>query len=182
MMKRAFLFLSLVTMTATVFAQTKETTSAIVAFDASTSIDNLPKAENKTVIGALDTKTGDLGFEAAVKNFAFSNPMIQEHFGGEKWMNAAAHPMFTFTGKITDLSKVNFAKNGTYKVPVSGDLTIRGVTKPLTASAILVVDGGTITATSTFMIKLADYGITGVPIDAGKVSKQPKITVSASFK
>lgn len=181
-MKKTILFLSLVTFTATAFAQTKETTSAIVAFDASTAIDNLPKAENKTVIGALDLKTGELGFEAAVKNFAFSNPMIQDHFAGDKWMNAEKYPLFTFTGKITDLSKVNFSKNGTYTVPVEGDLTVRNVTRPLTTNATIVVKDGTINTSSSFSITLADYGITGVPIDAGKVAKQPKITVSATFK
>jgi polyisoprenoid-binding protein YceI len=181
-MKKVLALLTLVTVTSTVFAQSKETTSAIVAFDATTSIDNLPKAENKTVIGALDLKSGELGFEAAVKNFAFSNPLIQEHFNGEKWMNSEAYPLFVFAGRIADLSKVNFSKNGTYTVPVSGNLSIRNVTKPISTTATLVVNGGTISASSAFSINLSDYGIKGVPIDAGKVSKQPKITVSATFK
>lgn len=182
-MKKTILSLSLSILAATMFAQTnKQTTSAIVTFDATTSLDNLPKAENKTVIAALDTKTGDLGFEAAVKNFAFSNPMMQEHFNGDKWMKSDAFPMFTFGGKITDLSNVNFSKNGTYKVEVKGDLTIRDVTKSLKTKATIVVNGGTITATSNFSIKLSDYGISGVPIDAGKVAKEPEIKVTATFK
>jgi hypothetical protein len=36
------------------FAQMKTSTSAIVAFDASTAIDNLPKAENKQQSAAID--------------------------------------------------------------------------------------------------------------------------------
>jgi polyisoprenoid-binding protein YceI len=181
-MKKITLFLALITLSLASFSQTKGTTSAVVSFDATTSIDNLPKAENKTVIGEIDTKTGEIGFEAAVKNFAFSNPMIQDHFNGEKWMNSGTYPLFTFTGKITDLSKVNFSKNGTYTVPVSGDLTVRNVTKPVKTTARLVVDGGSINATSSFTIKLSDYGITGVPVDAGKIAKEPKITVSAILK
>lgn len=181
-MKKTILSLSLLILTATAFAQAKETTSAVVSFDATTSVDNLPKAENKTVIAALELKTGAIGFEAAVKNFAFSNPMIQEHFNGDKWMKSATYPTFSFGGKIVDPSKVNFTKNGTYTADVTGDLTIRNVTKPLTTKATFVVNGGTITATSSFSIKLSDYGITGVPIDAGKVSKTPEIKVSATFK
>jgi hypothetical protein len=46
--------------------------------------------------------------------------LIQEHFNGEKWMNSEAYPLFVFAGRIADLSKVNFSKNGTYTVPVSG--------------------------------------------------------------
>ena len=48
-MKKTILALALVAVTGSLFAQKKTTTSATVAFDASTSIDNLPKAENKTV-------------------------------------------------------------------------------------------------------------------------------------
>lgn len=181
-MKKTFLFLSFIAISAGIFAQKKTTTSATVAFDASTKIDNLPKAENKAVIAAIDTKTGSVQFEAAVKNFAFTNPTIQDHFNGAKWMNSDQYPKFSFKGTVTDLSKVNFAKSGTYTVTVTGDLTIRDVTKPVTAPATVTIDGGTISAVSEFNFKLSDFGITGTPIDAGKVAKEPKITVSAEFK
>jgi polyisoprenoid-binding protein YceI len=181
-MKKTILFLSFVALTGSLFAQKKTTTSATVAFDASTAIDALPKAENKTTIAAIDTKTGTVAFEATVKNFAFSNPMIQDHFNGEKWFNSDVFPKFTFKGKIADLSKVDFTKDGSYAVDVTGDLTVKDVTKPVTAPGTIVVKGGAITATSAFSIKLADFGITGVPIDAGKIAKEPKITVSADLK
>jgi polyisoprenoid-binding protein YceI len=181
-MKKTFLLISIITLTTSLFAQTKKTTSATVSFDATTSIDNLPKADNKTVIGELDTKTGTIGFEAVVKNFAFSNPMIQEHFNGGNWLNSSKFPVFLFTGKITDLTKVNFAKNGTYTVPVTGDITIKDVTKPVSTTATIIVADATISANASFSIKLADFGISGAPIDGGKVAKEPKITVSAELK
>jgi polyisoprenoid-binding protein YceI len=181
-MKKTILFLSFVALTGSLFAQKKTTTSATVTFDASTSIDALPKAENKTTIAAIDTKTGSVAFESTVKNFAFSNPMIQDHFNGDKWLNSDAFPKFTFKGKIADLSKVDFSKDGSYIVDVTGDLTIKDVTKPVTTPATIIVKAGAINATSAFSIKLADFGITGVPIDAGKVAKEPKITVSADLK
>ncbi|MBI5373409.1 MAG: YceI family protein [Sphingobacteriales bacterium] len=181
-MKKTFLILSLVTMSALAFAQTKKTTSATVSFDASTPKDALPKADNKTVVGEVNTKTGEIGFEAAVKNFAFTNEMIQNHFNGEKWMNSAKFPVFTFTGKITDLSKIKFDKAGNYTVPVSGELTVRDVTKPLSTTATFEVKAGSLIASTSFSIKLADYGITGAPIEAGKIAPEPKITVSAELK
>ena len=181
-MKKTLLFLSFVAIAGTSMAEKKTTTSATVAFDASTAIDALPKAENKTVIAAVDTKTGSVAFEPTVKNFAFTNPMIQEHFNGEKWLNSDTYPKFSFKGKIADLTKVNFSKDGTYKVSVTGDLTVRDVTKNITAPATIVVNNGAISATSNFSIKLSDFGVTGVPIDAGKVAKEPKITVSAELK
>ena len=180
-MKKTILFLSFIAITGSVMAQKVTTTSAVVTFDATTPKDALPKAENKAVIAALDKTTGVVLFEAAVNNFAFSNPMIQDHFNGDKWMNSATFPKFTFTGKIDKLSEVKFNKNGSYEVTVSGNLTIKGIAKPVSAPATIVVKDGAITSSSSFSIALADYGITGVPIEAGKVATEPKITVSAQF-
>jgi len=181
-MKKTLLALAFVALTGSVFAQKKTTTSATVAFDASTSIDNLPKAENKTVVAAIDPKTGSVAFEATVKNFAFSNPTIQQHFNGEKWMDSDKFPSFTFKGNIVDPAKVNFTKDGSYTTSVEGTLSVKGVEQKVTAPATIVVKGGAISATSNFSIKLADYGISGAPIDGGKVAKEPKVTVTADFK
>lgn len=181
-MKKSFLFLALITLSASVFAQVKKTSSATVTFDATTPKDALPKAENKTVVGEVNTKSGQVGFEAAVNNFSFSNAMIQDHFNGEKWMNSAKFGTFTFVGKITNLGDVKFDKNGTYTATVSGEITVKDVTKPLSTSVTFVVNGGAVKSTTSFSIKLADFGITGAPIDAGKVATDPKITVSADLK
>jgi polyisoprenoid-binding protein YceI len=180
-MKKTILFLAFIATTGTVMAQKLTTTSAVVSFDATTPKDALPKAENKAVIAALDKTTGTVAFEAAVNNFAFSNPMIQEHFNGDNWMKSATFPKFTFSGKIDKLNKVKFHKNGSYKVTVSGTLTIKDVTKPISAPATIVVKDGAITSSSAFSIKLSDYGISGAPIEAGKVATEPKISVSAQF-
>jgi polyisoprenoid-binding protein YceI len=180
-MKKTLLFLSFVAFGATVSAQNLTTTSASVSFDATTPKDALPKAENKTVIASLNKSTGAMMFEAAVNNFAFSNPTIQDHFNGANWMNSAANPKFTFSGKIDKLNKVKFNKDGTYKVTVSGNLTVKGVSKAIKAPGTVTIAGGKVSAASNFSIKLADYGITGQAIDAGKVATDPKIMVSASF-
>ena len=180
-MKKTLLVLALVVTTGSLFAQKKTTTSATIAFDATTEKDVLPKAENKTAIAAVDTKAGTVQFEAAVKDFAFSNATIQGHFNSPNWLNSDQYPKFTFKGKVADLSKVNFTKDGTYTATVTGDLTIKDATKPVTAPATIVVKGATVSATSTFTITLADFGIAGAPIEGGKVAKEPKITVSAEF-
>ena len=180
-MKQTILAFLLLFSVATVFAQKKTTTSAIVSFDATTSLDNLPKAENKTVVAALNTSTGDLAFEATINSFSFENPKMQEHFVSAGWMDAEKFPLATFSGKITNLKDINFSKDGTYQADVAGDLSIHGETNPATAKGTIKVAGGKITATSDFSIKLEDYKVNGGAIAAGKVSKEPKITVTASF-
>jgi polyisoprenoid-binding protein YceI len=179
-MKQIFFAAAFVFAALTATAQSKTTTSAIVSFDATTPLDALPKAENKTVVGMMDTKTGQVGFEAAVNNFAFTNPTIQQHFNEERWLNSAKFPLFTFQGKITDLSKVNFKKDGSYTVAVEGTMTIKDKTNPLSTTATIVVSKGSISSSSSFTIKLSDYGIDVG--SKGKIANEPKITVSSDFK
>lgn len=181
-MKKTTLLVALVFAATTLFAQKKTTTSATVIFDATTSKDALPKAENKTVVAAIDTKKGSIAFEAIMKSFAFTNPRIQEHFNGENWLNTDQYPTATFNGRIVNLSSVNFKKNGTYAAEVEGELTLHGKTQPVKTTGTIVVKGKKITATSNFTIKLEDYDVKGNAITAGKVAAEPKITVTAELK
>ena len=180
-MKKTILFLLVTAGSFTLLGQKKTTTSAIIAFDATTAIDNLPKAENKTAIAAIDLSKNTVQFEAAIKNFSFANPKIQEHFNQKSWMNSDEHPKAVFSGVITNPKLVNFKKDGTYNITVEGDLTLRGKSQKVTAPATIIVDGQSIKATSVFNIKLADYEIDGPPVAAGKVSGEPKITVTAEL-
>ena len=174
---------AMVGLTSLAIAQKKRTTtSATINFDATTSLDKLPKADNKTVIASLDIKTGNVAFESIVKSFTFSNPKMQEHFNGDKWMDSDKFPTATFTGKITNLSAVNFKKDGTYTANVSGNLSMHGITKPVTTIASVVVSGKKLNTTTDFSVKLADFGINGGAIAAGKVATEPKISVVAEFK
>lgn len=182
-MKKTVLILALATFAATTgFAQKKTTTSATISFDATTSLDKLPKADNKTVIASIDTKKGTIAFEAVIKNFSFSNPMMQEHFNGEKWMDSDKYPTSSFQGTISNLAAINFKKDGTYPATVEGDLTMHGVTQKVKTTGSIVVAGAAVTATADFSVKLEDYGVNGPAIGAGKVAKEPKITVSAELK
>jgi polyisoprenoid-binding protein YceI len=181
-MKKTMVILTLIAFTIPAMAQQFTTTSAVVSFDATTPKDALPKAENKAVIGSLDKSTGALLFEAAVNNFSFPNEGIQKHFNGEKWMNSSAFPKFSFSGKIDVLNKVNFTKDGNYTITISGNLTVKGISKPITAPATISITNGVVKASSSFPIVLAAYGISGGPIDGGKVSPEPMISVSAQFQ
>jgi polyisoprenoid-binding protein YceI len=181
-MKKTHLVIALMLIVSAGFSQKKTTTSATVAFDATTALDALPKAENKTVVAALDTKAGSVQFEATVKGFAFGNPKIQEHFNSAGWMNSDEFPKATFSGTITNLADIKFKKTGTYTANVEGDLTIHGKTQKVNTTATIVVAGKKINTTTTFSVKLADYAVDGPAVGAGKVSAEPKITVKADFK
>lgn len=177
-MKKSTILFALLFASAGLFAQSKKTTSASILFDASTPADPVAKAENKTVIAALDIKTGVVAFEAAVKNFSFENKKVEEHFNAERWLNSEKYPKFSFKGKIDDQKKVNFKKDGTYAVTVTGELTIKETTKALTAPATITIKGGKITSSSKFSVNLPDFSVMA---DGKKVSKDALVTVSAEF-
>ena len=181
-MKKSVLFIAVLMAASAVFAQKKTTTSATINFDATTSLDQLPKAENKTVIAAIDPKKGTVAFEVIMKNFSFTNPKIQDHFNGATWLDSEKFPTSTFKGTIVNLSAINFAKDGSYNADIAGDLTIHGVTKPIKTSGKIVVAGKAVSAIADFTIKLEDYGVNGGAIAAGKVSKEPKITIAAEMQ
>ncbi len=181
-MKKSILLFALVIATGSLFAQKKTTTSATTNFDATTSLDDLPKAENKAAIASLDTKSGAVAFETTIKNFSFTNPMIQEHFNSEKWMNSDKFPTATFKGNIKNLSEINFEKDGTYTANVEGNLTMHGETNPVKTKATIVVKDKVISTNADFTVKLEDYKVNGGAIAAGKVAKEPKIAVAAEFK
>ena len=87
----------------------------------------------------------------------------------------------SFKGSIANLKDVKFKKDGVYAVTVNGDLSIHGVTNPAQAKGTITVSGKSIKTTSDFTIKLEDYKVSGNAIAAGKVAKEPKITVVAEF-
>ncbi|MGK2861092.1 MAG: YceI family protein [Chitinophagaceae bacterium] len=181
-MKKLQIIIVLVIVSVSLFAQKKTTTSAIIFFDASTSIDALPKATNKTVIAVIDTKTGVVQFEAYVRNFAFSNPTMQEHFNGKKWMNSDEFPKITFKGNIQYLNAVDFSKDGSYKTDVEGMLTVKGKEQKIKVPGTIVVQNEILSISTDFSVALEDYGISALPVQAGKVSKTPKIKVTAELK
>ncbi len=181
-MKKITLLLVCIFVTGAVIAQKKMTTSSTIAFDATTGSDALAKAENKTVVAAIELRTGAIAFEALIKSFSFSNPMMQDHFNGENWMESDKFPTATFKGKITNFETIHFAQDGTYAADVSGELIIHGVANAVTTSGTITVTGKAIAVVAAFTIKLEDYGITGKAIDGGKVAKEPKLTVAADFK
>ncbi len=178
-MKKTILIAALTVLGASVFAQKKTTTSATINFDATTKLDALPKAENKTAVAAIDTKKGTIAFEALIKGFNFSNPMMQEHFNSAKWMDSEKNPSATFKGKITNPADVKFTTDGTYNANVEGDLTIHGITQPVKTTATLIVKANAINAVSSFTIKLDDYKLSNA---GGKLDNETKIAIAADFK
>jgi len=74
--------------------------------------------------GAEDFSDAKISFEANVNSVSTKNAQRDEHLKGEDFFDAANHPKLSFTSTgVTKKDEENFVLNG--------DLTIRGVTKPV---------------------------------------------------
>ena len=179
-MKRIVFFLLIVVACCnTVSAQKFYTKNGSISFFSKAALEDI-KADNNQVMSVINTQTGELQFSLLTKGFHFKKALMEEHFNAD-YMESDKFPKSTFKGAITDIAKVNFAKDGTYPVTVSGDLTIHGVTKKTTANSSIVIKDGKIAGSSKFNVTLADYNITIPKIYRDNISKTIEITVACSF-
>lgn len=163
----------------TCLAQKYFTKNGNISFFSATSVENI-KADNNQVMSVLNPSTGELQFSVLVKNFHFKKTLMEEHFN-ENYMESDKFPKSTFKGTITDISKVNFTKDGNYPVTVSGDLSMHGITKKVSSDGKISISGGKITGTSVFTVALADYNISIPKVVENNISKTIEITVNCLY-
>ena len=106
---------------------------------------------------------------------------MEEHFN-ENYVESSKYPKTSFAGTITNLSDVNFQKDGTYKTNVKGNLTLHGVTKEIEAPATITVQGGTVKGSSTFNVAPEDYKIEIPRLVREKIAKQIKVTINSNYQ
>jgi YceI-like domain len=178
-MKRLFLLLFFLNILIAVNAQKYMTKNGYIGFYSHTPMEDI-KADNNQVAGVLDITTGDMVFQVLIKSFHFERALMEEHFN-ENYMESDKIPKSSFKGKITNLSSVNFAKEGTYDVTVEGDLTIHDVTNKISTKGTIEVVSGGINANSKFNIVPEDYKISIPGVVREKIDKNLAVTVTMKF-
>ncbi len=141
-------------------------------------------ATNNTVTGVINSSTGDFAISVPVQSFQFEKALMQEHFNNTNFMNSKQFPKISMKGKITNLTAVNFSKDGIYTAIISGDLTIKGVTKPVSESAQITISKGKISVKSKIVVKeIGSYGV-GKPMGKKKnnVADDIEVSYTAAFE
>lgn len=178
-MKRLFILFFFLNIVFAVNAQKYMTKNGFIGFYSHTPMEDI-KADNNQVAGVLDTSTGEMVFQALIKSFHFDRALMEEHFN-ENYMESDKFPKASFKGKITNLSAVDFSKNGTYNVTVEGDLTIRDATNKISIKGTLEVVTGGINANSIFNIVPEDYKIKIPGVVREKIDKNLEVTVTMKY-
>lgn len=141
------------------------------------------EANNNIAVSTINTVTGEVVFSVPMQGFEFEKALMQKHFNSDKFLDTKQFPKAKLKGKITNLAEIDFSKDGTYNALIEGELTIKGKTNPIKEKGTITVKGNVISATSTFNITLADYG---VAFEKGKpstnIAKTVEVKVHAEYK
>lgn len=179
-----FLLMLLASITTTTNAQSKYfTRTGTVIFDAEGKLDDIEeiKAKNTAATCVLDAATGQMEWSVTMTKFAFANSLMQKHFN-ENYVESEKYPKASFKGKINDISKVDFEKDGTYPVGANGTMTLHGVTKEVNVKGTITVEKGKILVNSGLDIPLKDYKIDIPTVVFVKIAESAKVTVSAALE
>ena len=114
------------------------------------------EALNKKAGAIINASTRDLAIQMKIHDFQFPNQLMQEHFN-ENYLESERYPTAKFAGKIQE--EIDFGKPGTYPVTAAGNLTIHGVTKPVTVKGSIVASATEMKVTFTFTVRTEDYKI-----------------------
>jgi polyisoprenoid-binding protein YceI len=163
------------------FGQTYITRNGNISFYSHTALEDI-KAQNNEAVSVLNAATGDIEFKIAVKSFHFAKTAMEDHFNNDDYMASEKYPKAGFKGTITNISAVNFSKDGSYDVSVSGNLTIRDVTKPVAAKGTITVKNGNVSVLSTFTVKRKDYNVIGEAFVQKKIADDIEITVNCQYE
>lgn len=139
-------------------------------------------ADNFKAVSTLDKSTGEVVFSVPMQSFEFEKALMQKHFNGKDFLNTKKYPKAKFVGKITNISSINFTKDGQYPATVTGEMTIKNVTKTITEKGTVTVKGTSIQVDTKMKLALADYGITfkkGKP--STNIAKELDVTVKADY-
>lgn len=160
-------------------AQNYLTKNGKISFFSKTNLENID-AVNNQVVSIINSQTGNIAFSVLITGFLFKKALMQEHFN-ENYMESEKYPKAGFKGIIADISKVNFTKDGSYNVIVTGDLNMHNATNKITVPAVIMVKTGKISASTSFKIKPDDYKITIPKIVEGNISKTIEIKVDCNY-
>ena len=156
--------------------------------------DALLESINGTANGVSGSVTFDPAMPGTVKgklvvaaaSLHVANPMMKEHLHGENWMEVAKYPEITF-----DVVSANNVKSegNVSTMDVTGNLTIKGVTKSLTVPVKLTYlkdklkarvpnkEGDLLVLRTNFTIKRNDFRINAAKVE-DKVSNEIELNLS----
>lgn len=143
-----------------------------IAFFSETKMENID-AVNSVTKPVFNAKTGDFAIKASQNAFIFKSAFMQEHYN-ENYVESEKFPYATFKGKVSET--IDYSKNGTHNVTMTGTLDMHGVELPRTISGTITIKDGTIIMDSKFDVKVADHKIKVPSLYVEKIAEVVQVT------
>lgn len=152
-----------------------------ISFFSHTSVEDIT-ANNYKVVSTLVPSTGAIVYSVPMQSFEFEKALMQKHYNSKKFLDTKTYPKAKFIGKITNVTNVDFTKDGNYEASVTGELTIKDKTNPIDEKAIITVENGQVSLNTKMNLTLSNYGVTfsgGKP--SKNIAKDIEVTVKAVY-
>ena len=174
-LKHIFLFSVLLLAGTTLHAQIFMGKTCEITFFSNGPVEDIT-AKSTSSKPILNTKTNEIAVKVTIKGFVFDKKLMEEHFN-EKYMESDKFPYATFSGKINEL--VDYTKDSTHKVTVTGKLNMHGVEKNRTIDGTLTVKGGEISVKSNFNIAMKDHNIDIPSLVTDNIAEVVEVTIKS---
>lgn len=174
-MKKLCLVIVFNVLSVCIFSQIYIAKTCEISFFSSSPIEDI-QAVNKACKPIINTAANDIQMKIAINAFQFEKPLMQEHFN-EDYMETEKFPNAVFKGKINE--KIDWSKNGEYKVTVSGKLNIHGVEKDRMIDGLVKISGTEITISSKFNVHIADHGIKVPSLYVKNIAEDVEVKLNA---
>lgn len=149
-------------------------------------------AGKAVVIGRTSGVSGEiqvnLGTPVSVESATFTVDMTglaTDQNRRDRWLRnnaieTSVFPTATFTAVSVDGLPETYTEGETVNFQLTGDLTVRDVTKPVTFDVTAVINGDTLTGTATLGLQMTDFNITP-PDFANTLTVQNDFTIEVDI-
>lgn len=144
---------------------------------------NAPKeliqASSSRLKGIVDINRHTFAFKIGMASFmGFNSPLQRDHFN-ENYMETAAFPEASFTGKIIEAP--DLSADGNYEVRAKGKFTVHGIAQERIIKVNIVVKKARMTVASNFNVSLADHNIKIPRVVYNKLAAEINVILRATL-
>ncbi len=179
-MKQIILIMLIALVSGDLFSQRLIDREGKVTFYSKAPLEDI-EAINRQAMAAIDGEKGEVAVTMLMRGFEFEKSLMQEHFN-ENYMESAKYPKATFIGTIKDYEPSILSSGEKLSRVVIGELTVHGVTKPITALVFFETSEGALHVSTKFKVRVEDHDIEIPTLVVKNIAEVVDVTAEFSFE
>ncbi len=140
----------------------------------------LIEAQSEKLLGIINSENNTFAFKIEMKSFEGFNSALQRTHFNENYLQTLEFPYATFSGKI--IEKLDYNKNGEYKIRAKGQLVIHGVSQERIIKSNVQIKDQQIFIQSDFSILLKEHNISIPKIVYQKIAEEIQVKVNSTLE